>query len=189
MEKNYYEILEVDKNASEEIIEKSYKTLAKRYHPDVKEAKASEEKMKIINEAYSILSDKEKRMIYDEQLQNATISMQEYHEIMQENMMLRKEIEKLSINKINSIPKTYRESINKTEEIRNVQNQINKKKQKKYTLKDYKKAIFIIVITILICYLVNQIPFVKRFLVQLYNENVGIKMIVDVFKNTINSTF
>ena len=33
--KNYYEILEVDKNASEEVIEKAYKTLAKKYHPDL----------------------------------------------------------------------------------------------------------------------------------------------------------
>lgn len=35
--KNYYEILEVDRNASKEIIEKAYKTLAKKYHPDVQE--------------------------------------------------------------------------------------------------------------------------------------------------------
>ena len=35
MEKNYYEILEVDKNASDEIIEKAYKTLVKMYHPDL----------------------------------------------------------------------------------------------------------------------------------------------------------
>ena len=58
--KNYYEILEVDKNASQEVIEKAYKALAKKYHPDLQQGQAkheSAEKMKIINEAYEVLSD------------------------------------------------------------------------------------------------------------------------------------
>ena len=62
--KNYYEILEVDRNASKEIIEKAYKTLAKKYHPDVQEQNLkniAEEKMKLINEAYSVLSDEIKK--------------------------------------------------------------------------------------------------------------------------------
>ena len=37
MEKNYYDILEVNKNASQEIIEKAYKTLVKKYHPDLQD--------------------------------------------------------------------------------------------------------------------------------------------------------
>ena len=44
MEKNYYEILEVDKNASKEIIDKAYKTLAKRYHPDLQTQEGKEQK-------------------------------------------------------------------------------------------------------------------------------------------------
>ena len=54
MEQNYYEILEVNKNASPEIIEKAYKTLVKKYHPDLQDnnLKAEyEEKIKLINEA------------------------------------------------------------------------------------------------------------------------------------------
>ena len=39
MNKNYYEILEVDKNASAEVIEKAYKALVKKYHPDLQEEK------------------------------------------------------------------------------------------------------------------------------------------------------
>ena len=61
---NYYEILEVSEKASKEIIDKAYKTLAKRYHPDLQpEDKKSiaEEKMKQINESYYILSDDNKR--------------------------------------------------------------------------------------------------------------------------------
>ena len=70
--KNYYEILEVDKNASEEVIEKAYKTLAKKYHPDLQTAENkeyAEKRMKEINEAYYILSDEQKRKAYDEKLE------------------------------------------------------------------------------------------------------------------------
>ena len=48
--KKYYEILEVDKNASQEVIEKAYKTLAKKYHPDLQQGSMKQqyaEKMKI----------------------------------------------------------------------------------------------------------------------------------------------
>ena len=68
MEQNYYEILEVNKNASPEIIEKAYKTLVKKYHPDLQQDENKnkyEEKIKKINEAYDILSDPEKRKKYD----------------------------------------------------------------------------------------------------------------------------
>lgn len=66
-----YEILEVSENASNEVIEKAYKVLAKKYHPDLQlpENKAkAEEKMKKINEAYEILIDETKRKQYDETL-------------------------------------------------------------------------------------------------------------------------
>jgi len=62
MPMNYYEILEVDKNASPEIIKKAYNTLAKKYHPDLQSEeskKQSEELLKKINEAYEVLSDLE----------------------------------------------------------------------------------------------------------------------------------
>ena len=66
------EILEVNENASKEVIEKVYKVLAKKYHPDLQttpeEKEKAEEKMKEINEAYSILSDTEKRRKYDLEL-------------------------------------------------------------------------------------------------------------------------
>lgn len=68
---NLYEILEVSPNASKEVIDKAYKTLAKKYHPDLQtgdDKKIAEEKMKKINDAYSILSDSEKRAEYDEKL-------------------------------------------------------------------------------------------------------------------------
>jgi len=69
--KTLYEILEVSENASEEIIEKAYKVLAKKYHPDLQQADnkvKAEEKMKEINDAYDILSNKQKRENYDNEL-------------------------------------------------------------------------------------------------------------------------
>ena len=72
-EKTLYEILEVSENASPEIIEKAYKVLAKKYHPDLQQAeekKNAETKMKQINEAYEILGNTQKRKEYDEKLKN-----------------------------------------------------------------------------------------------------------------------
>lgn len=71
MEKTFYEILEVSENASQEVIEKAYKVLVKRYHPDLQEdanKNLAETKIKQINEAYEILSDDIKRKQYDEEL-------------------------------------------------------------------------------------------------------------------------
>ena len=68
MNKKYYDILQVNRNASPEIIEKAYKTLAKKYHPDLQaeeNKKQAEEILKEINEAYEILSVPEKKEKYD----------------------------------------------------------------------------------------------------------------------------
>jgi len=65
--KDYYQILGVSKSASADDIRKAFRKLARQYHPDVAENKASaEEKFKEINEAYEVLSDPEKRSKYDE---------------------------------------------------------------------------------------------------------------------------
>jgi len=65
--KDYYEILGVDKTASQEEIKKAYRKLAKKYHPDVNKGnKEAAEKFKEINEAYEVLGDEEKRRKYDQ---------------------------------------------------------------------------------------------------------------------------
>jgi curved DNA-binding protein len=64
--KDYYHILGVAKNASDEEIKKAYRKLAMKYHPDRNpNKKEAEERFKEINEAYAVLSDKEKRKQYD----------------------------------------------------------------------------------------------------------------------------
>lgn len=66
--KDYYKILQVAPDASTEVIQMAYKALAKKYHPDLNpgQEEAAQEKMKDVNEAYEILSDKDKRWQYDQ---------------------------------------------------------------------------------------------------------------------------
>src|SRR5574344_798849 len=103
---NFYEILEVSEKASKEVIDKAYRVLAKRYHPDMQsnlDKTASEEKMKQINEAYETLQNEEKRKEYDIQLEN------------QRNLEKIKEEQRIASsynNKNKDIQKENRESLN-----------------------------------------------------------------------------
>ena len=64
--KDYSKILGVDKTATDAEIKKEYRKLAKKYHPDVNQNdESASNKFKEINEAYEVLSDKEKRKQYD----------------------------------------------------------------------------------------------------------------------------
>lgn len=63
---DYYKVLGVEKGASDEAIKKSYRKLALQYHPDRNKEKDAEEKFKEISEAYAVLSDKEKKLQYDQ---------------------------------------------------------------------------------------------------------------------------
>ncbi len=64
--RDYYEVLGVSRDASEDEIKKAYRKLAKKYHPDVSKEKDAEEKFKEVNEAYEVLSDPQKRQTYDQ---------------------------------------------------------------------------------------------------------------------------
>lgn len=63
---DYYEILGVARNATSEQIQKAFRKLARKYHPDVNKEKSAEEKFKQINEAQEVLSDPKKRSLYDQ---------------------------------------------------------------------------------------------------------------------------
>ncbi len=64
--KDYYEVLGVSKDATDEDIKRAFRVLAKKYHPDVNKEPGAAEKFKEIGEAYSVLSDKQKRSQYDQ---------------------------------------------------------------------------------------------------------------------------
>ncbi|GAB4461657.1 MAG: molecular chaperone DnaJ [Anaerolineales bacterium] len=63
--RDYYDVLGVGRNASEDEIKAAFRKLARQYHPDVNKEPGAEEKFKEINEAYGVLSDREKRARYD----------------------------------------------------------------------------------------------------------------------------
>ena len=64
--KDYYKILDVKKDASADDIKKTYRRLARKYHPDVSKEENAEEKFKEVKEAYEVLKDPEKRKAYDQ---------------------------------------------------------------------------------------------------------------------------
>lgn len=65
--RDYYEVLGIQKSASDAEIKKAYRKMAKKYHPDMnKDNPQAEELFKEVTEAYNVLSDKEKRKLYDQ---------------------------------------------------------------------------------------------------------------------------
>jgi len=64
--KDYYRIMGIAKDASQDEIKRSYRKLARKYHPDVSKEKDSEERFKEVGEAYEVLKDPEKRAAYDQ---------------------------------------------------------------------------------------------------------------------------
>ncbi len=161
---NYYKILEVDKEASDEIIEKAYKTLVKKYHPDLKKGNEkiiAENKIKKINEAYDILSDKNKREEYNKNLNENYISVEKYNLIINENLNLKRQLKNYNYSsqqahkESQSIPKDSKEIL---------------------------KTILSLFLTFLIIFLILQLPFLKNIFEDLFNGNlIFLLLIIIIF--------
>lgn len=192
--KNYYEILEVDKNASPEVIEKVYKILVKKYHPDLQpenEKKIAEKKIKAINEAYDILSNKEKRKNYDNKLHINSVNLDIYNSVITENIKLKNELTTLKnmlnlykySSNINSQNSTHNfQSYNYKNDINNFQKNNNNKLNKKNILNQFislLKNLFIFLFSILIIYFIFHITFIRNLFFNLdgFNGIISLSLI------------
>lgn len=81
MSKNYYEILEINKNASQEEIKKAYRKLSLKFHPDKNSDSGAVEKFQDISEAYETLSDESKREFYDNPSSAGVMNEEDIHNL------------------------------------------------------------------------------------------------------------
>lgn len=214
--KTIYEILEVSENASKEVIEKAYKVLAKKYHPDLQEEDNKEEskkKMQEINEAYEILSDDVKRKEYDAKLlEQREIEKQkqfgdysqsqdyEYNQTIQNQQGTSQEEQRYR----DMQRRRYEEELLKQQEKlkrqmeKNMQEQyenayygylrsLGYKIKEKWTWKKTKNLIIIITTLILIGIVLWYIPPTKKIMIDFYNSNPVIKVIIDIIINIIKA--
>ena len=198
MKQNYYEILEVDKNASPEIIKKAYNTLAKKYHPDLQNDDVKhlyEEKLKLINEAYETLSDNAKRAEYDKILISELDTLKEKIDTLsKENELLKSQHQNNYQTQKNSY---YREATNITSQNNYNEEQIRQAKQQAYhdayiqdlknrgykikykkEPKDYFKNFIAFLLTTFILLFLWQLPFVRNFIL----ENKIVQTVISIFK-------
>ena len=188
--KNYYKILQVDKNASPEIIKVAYKLLVKKNHPDLREGedkKNAEEKIKEINEAYDILSNPIKKAEYDQTLINENISQEQYNYILNENINLKRELnyfhnlynrnnyyKQKNTNMYNESnyninQNTSNDEINNNSKYKTIFNNLN----------ENIKTLIAIIITFLIIFLVIKIPFLYDFIFDIFS-NGGLLLLIIV---------
>ena len=201
--KNYYEILEVDKNASDEIIKLAYKSLVKKYHPDLKdstEKQIAEEKIKEINEAYDIISDPVKRSEYNQAFFDENISLEKYNNILNENAILKNELNKYKhfYNNYFSRPKNNygrNNSEQKNNSYTNYEepryNSYSNNVEPKYenssknifknifdNFSESFKNIFAILLAFLIIFIILKIPFFNEFAVELFGSGFPVLIII-----------
>ena len=206
---NYYKILEVDKDASPEDIEKAYKALVKKYHPDLQESNMrqnAEERIKLINEAYEVLSNPISKAKYDETLSKTELSEEDFDRLSKENKNLHDEINNLkyhsNVNYNNTQQNSYQQVDlqNEYEKQLKYENELQQARQKAYhdayiqdlknrgykikykkSPKDYLKNILALLITIGILFILWHIPFIHDFFMNTFNNNPIFKAIMNFF--------
>lgn len=194
--KNYYKILEVNENASIEVIDKAYRVLVKKYHPDLQgNTIEAQNKIKEINEAYNVLSDSFLKEQYDEELRKEVEKEQSNN--FQENDYTRfykeKERQKYNTNQVNNENNDIEEdkqSKKKTNEIGtglgiiNLVKTIFKHRPTLDSIKNIKKIDFLaLALTIIIMIGLGVLLYVLPFTHDWMNENFIDTPLVNWFKN------
>lgn len=199
--KTLYEILEVSENASKEIVEKAYKVLAKKYHPDLQaegDKQEAEKKMKQINEAYEVLSNEEKRKEYDvkliqerkqEEVQEQTQT--EYYQNQYTQPMSEKEYRE-------ALKRQYQERREEQERQRQMQEQYEQRYQQayegylrslgykikyKWTWKRFRDLMITIFIISVICTILWFFPPTNKLIMDFYNSNSIIQAVIETIGN------
>ena len=209
--KNYYEILEVNKKASKEVIEKAYKVLVKKYHPDLysdQKKNYAEEKIKEINEAYSVLTDEFMKEQYDAELekQEQAELYKKYNQKQNNGTILNGNIKRNMNNatsnmKENKIHESQRNSKKEVYEFNErmkkhkvgsfpgiielckelYKNKPKREEMKEITKKDIIALILTIIVVILIGIALWYIPFTNGWMRELLFENPLFNAIASLF--------
>ena len=182
--KNYYEILEVNPKASKEVIEKAYKVLAKKYHPDLyigEKKQYAERKIKEINAAYNILSDEFLREQYDYELtrqdvlygQNfkqdsmeQNVSRNNYRQTMQRESSKQQRVKKQNVGSLGSLIDLTKQLIHDLARSKEKRQEV-----KEITKKDVLAIVLTIIVIILIGIMLWFIPFTNGWMRELLFEN------------------
>lgn len=180
--KNYYEILEVNSKASQEVIEKAYKVLIKKYHPDLyygEKQQYAERKTKEINEAYQVLSDEFLKGQYDTELAKQQQSnRQNSYNLERERVPIKEEAkednqlkqkknkQKYEVGTLGAIIDLMKELIQDLAKTRQRGKEI-----KGTTKKDVLAIVLTIIIVILIGIILWFIPFTNGWMRELLFEN------------------
>lgn len=205
-----YEILEVSENASKEVIEKAYRVLAKKYHPDLQtpeNKQIAETKMKQINEAYDVLSNEEKRRAYDEELgaKREAQHKEKEQEFYQEESFSNSNSQRVQSPADEQAERRVRDMQRRRyeQELKKQQEQMKKQMEKemqqqyenayynylrslgykikeKWTWQKTKKLCIIILVMIGIGIILWLLPPTHDMMVSLYENNRIVKIIVDI---------
>lgn len=172
--KNYYEILEVNKKASKEVIEKAYKVLVKKYHPDANiNQQQNNNKIREINEAYEVLSNDFLREQYDLELQKE--AEKQKNKIQEKQKEVEEFNNRMKIHKVGSFSGTY-------ELLKEIyKNKSKREEVKEVTRKDVVAIILTIIVVIIIGIILWFIPFTNGWIRELLFENPIFNGIASLF--------
>ena len=187
---NYYEILEISEKASPEVIERVYKLLAKKYHPDLnpENPKAAEERFKKISEAYDVLSNETKRKEYDAQLRaERVMKEQEANAKRAQTTQPTEYVDDDDLYDDDTYSKERDYNMNKAynDAYTDIMNKmgikfVQKKSPKERILQLKSLGLTLLTFSILIG-IIWAIPFTRNKLIAFYENNAPLKAIVDIF--------